>query len=187
MPALRCSAACTSAPRNPPYHRPSLPRPRSHKEARRRRHRNRWQRSWRTRDHHRPLCRPQRRHPRRAARSRLVMFNPDRPLPLALHVHHQLCAALGVPRSQVDAVLQWWCAQPVTSPCSPPVACDGASTEARRARSATSIVCMLKSRWNRPCNDTSGRARLHQPACSQGFRPSSGRRRPGGSDHRYCP
>ena len=41
-----------------------------------------------------------------------VAFDPDRPLPLALCVHHQLCAALGVPRSQVDAMLQWRCAMP---------------------------------------------------------------------------
>jgi hypothetical protein len=41
-----------------------------------------------------------------------VVFDPDRPLPLALRVHHQLRAALGAPRSQVIDLLEWWTAQP---------------------------------------------------------------------------
>lgn len=41
-----------------------------------------------------------------------VVFDPDHPLPLALRVHHQLRAALGVPRSQVVDLLEWWTAQP---------------------------------------------------------------------------
>ena len=41
-----------------------------------------------------------------------IVFDPDHPLPLALHVHRQLRAALGVPRSQVADLLEWWTAQP---------------------------------------------------------------------------
>jgi len=41
-----------------------------------------------------------------------LVFDPDRPLPLALRVHHKLRAALGVPRSQVIDLLEWWTAQP---------------------------------------------------------------------------
>jgi hypothetical protein len=57
-----------------------------------------------------------------------VAFDPERPLPLALCVHHQLCAALGVPRSQVDAVLQWRCAMPGYIAALAPMACDGSET-----------------------------------------------------------
>jgi hypothetical protein len=41
-----------------------------------------------------------------------VVFDPNRPLPLALRVHHQLRAALGVPRSQIIDLLEWWTTQP---------------------------------------------------------------------------
>jgi sRNA-binding protein len=41
-----------------------------------------------------------------------AVFDPDRPLPLALRVDHQLRAALGVSRSQVVGLLEWWTAQP---------------------------------------------------------------------------
>jgi ProQ/FINO family len=105
--------------------------------ARRKRHRNRWRRSWRTsngtvsQEQYAAIGR------RAAARDAIlvelrarfsVAFDPERPLPLALCVHHQLCAALGVPRSQVDAVLQWRCAMPGYIAALAPVACDGSET-----------------------------------------------------------
>jgi hypothetical protein len=99
-----------------------------------------------------------------------VAFDPDRPLPLALCVHHQLCAAPGVPRSQVDVVLQWRCAMPGYIAALAPMACDGSETgEISDEHRVHAGKQMEQGR-----DEASGRARLRSPACSQGIRPSSG-------------